>query len=179
MWFAKIVQRKLPFFSSHLHLFGYIPFPVLFAEAHIPSYWPYYVTFHLIFLLAFSTSWNSYLLVFYLSPPPEGRSFMGPGNGAWYIVESQEILVNTVSEYTHTQFVVVQSLRHVWLLAIPWTIAYHLVGLCPWDSLGKNTGGRFFTTESPGKPSSPPFNTYSNKCFLWRLMKGIQQTRTI
>ena len=38
---------------------------------------------------------------------------MGPGNGAWYIVESQEILVNTVSEYTHTQFVVVQSLRHV------------------------------------------------------------------
>ena len=27
---------------------------------------------------------------------------------------------------------------HVWLFAIPWTISARL--LCPWDSLGKNTG---------------------------------------
>ena len=66
----------------------------------------------------------------------------------------------------------------VWLCTTPWTAATRL--LCPWDSLGKNTGagchallqgiplnpgiesvcitGRFFTTEPPRKPPVSPRN---------------------
>ena len=61
------------------------------------------------------------------------------------------------------------------LSATLWTVVHRL--LCSRDSPGKNTGvgchalfqgifleGRFFTTESPGKPSSASFSSVTQSC---------------
>ena len=40
--------------------------------------------------------------------------------------------------YVYMKLKLKQSLHHVWLFVTPWIVAHQL--LCPWDSLGKNTG---------------------------------------
>lgn len=67
----------------------------------------YYISFHFIFLLAFNTSWKSYLLVYLLSISPTRRGkFQGHGPWEQCLVHSRESinvcwLYKWIYTYTH------------------------------------------------------------------------------